>query len=82
MWFGSSETMCLRMKTETVEPGRSVGVNSEGVVNKRNRCCLSQEEMSVHSKPHFRKPLCFMTLGAGKLLILCFDSSHRRPSLM
>lgn len=65
MWFGSSETMCLRMKTETVEPGRSVELTQRAFAVKRNRCCLSQEEMSVHSKSHFRKPLCFMTLGAG-----------------
>lgn len=64
MWFGSSETMCLRMKTENVEAGRSVELTQRVFAIRRDRCCLSQEEMSVHSKSCFRKPLCFMTLGA------------------
>lgn len=65
MWFGSSETTSLRMKTENAEPRRSVELTWRVFAIRKNRCCLSQEEMSVHSKPCFRKPLCFTTLGAS-----------------
>lgn len=65
MWLGSSETTSLRMKTENVEPWRSVELTWRVFAIRKNRCCLSQEEMSVRSKPCFRKPLCFMTLGAS-----------------
>lgn len=65
MWSGSSETTSLRMKSENVELGSSVELTRRVFAVRRNRCCLSQEEMNVHSKPCFRKPLCFMTLGAS-----------------
>lgn len=65
MWFGSSETTSLRMKTENVEPWRSVELTWRVFTIRKNRCCFSQGEMSVHSKPCYRKPLCFMTLGAS-----------------